>query len=361
MDEPAQLTLKDVASAVGVSSMTVSLALRNHPKIPAERRALIQGVAQRMGYRPNAMASALVYQRKNFSNHPISAELAWLNYWKESRLLRGYKEFDLYWHGAVQAAEKCGFRLEEFVIGPQLNCSRLEKILQSRNIQGILIPPHGHAAMACPKVTDFDWSRYSVVKFGHSLQDFPAHTVTSNQKQGTMLAFSEIIRKGYQRPGYVCHRCSSTHGKAGFLMAQTGLISARRLPLLELDVHTSDCLKNLDDWIHACRPDAILTEMAEMPAMLNELDYRVPDDLGLAATSVLDGNANAGIYQNSEEVGRVAVETLISLIYQNQTGLPKFCREILVDTAWRDGGTLPGRERFSDKPSNTSTRSAARV
>lgn len=343
MGESVQVTLKDVASAVGVSTMTVSLALRNHPRITAPRRALIHDVAERMGYRPNAMASALVYQRKNSSVHPISAELAWINHWEDSRRLRSYKEFELYWRGAMRAAEKFGFRLEEFLVDRKLTLSRLEKILQSRNIQGILIPPHGSEAVTSLDIRSFDWSRYSVVRFGYSVPDVPAHVVASNQIQGTMLAFSKITDRGYQRIGYVCHRCSSTHSKAGFLMAQTKLLSNRRLPLLEMDAHAADCLEKLSDWLEVNKPDAILTEMAELPAMLCSLGHRVPDEIGVAATSVLDGNADAGIYQNSEEVGRVAIETLIGLVYQNQTGIPKLCRETLVDCVWRDGGTLPAR------------------
>lgn len=343
------MTLKDVADAVGVSSMTVSLALRDHPRIPADRRAEIQEVARRLGYRPNPMASALVYQRNNLASHPISAELAWINCWREPQRLRRYKEFDGYWRGALQAAEKCGFRLEEFAVGPQLTCARLEKVLHSRNIQGVLIPPHGSEAVASPGICDFDWSRYSIVKFGYSLPDFPAHVVTANQTQGTMLAFAEITRKGYRRIGYVCHRHSSTRSKAGFLMAQTSIVPEWRLPLLELDIRADDCLRNLDLWIRNNGPDAILTEMAEMPGLLQRLGYRIPSDMGLATTSVLDGNADAGIDQNSEEVGRVAVETLIGLVYQNQKGLPRLCREVLVDAGWRDGSTLPAR--FSDKPS----------
>jgi len=354
MGDSAQLTLKDVASAVGVSSMTVSLALRNHPRIPPGRRAMIQEIAQRMGYRPNAMASALVYQRRNSSAHPIAAELAWINHWKEPRQLRGFREFDLYWRGAVQAAEKCGFRLEEFVVSEGVNYARLERILRCRNIQGILVPPHGSAAVTAPQLSSMDWSRFSIVRFGYSLEDFPAHVVTSNQTQGTMLACAEMTRRGYDRVGYVCHDHSSTRSKAGFLMGQMVLPPPRRLPLLELDVHSGNCLEVLRQWMLRIRPDAVLSEIAEVPVMLRKLGHQIPETVGLAATSVLDGNADAGIYQNSEEIGRVAVETLVGLIYQNQTGLPNLGREVLVDAIWRDGRTLPDR-RFSDKPAKHST------
>jgi len=77
--------------------------------------------------------------------------------------------------------------------------------------------------------------------------------------------------------------------------------------------------------------------------MLREAGYRVPHDIGLAATSVLDGNADAGIYQQSEEIGKAAVQLLISLIHHNEHGIPEIPREVLIVGRWQDGSTLPPR------------------
>jgi len=49
--------------------------------------------------------------------------------------------------------------------------------------------------------------------------------------------------------------------------------------------------------------------------LLAELGCRVPEDLGLASTSCLDGPSAAGIDQHSDLVGQAAVETLIRLIH----------------------------------------------
>lgn len=343
MNESSKVTLRDVATTLGVSTMTVSLALRNHTRIPEHRRALIQETAHRMGYRPNAMATALVHQRWNQSAHPISAELAWINCWKEPKQLRAYREFDLCWRGATQAAEKCGFRLEEFVVGGQMTFSRLQKILLSRNIFGIAVPPHGGRAERHPDAASLEWGPYSIIRIGYSIPNLPSHIVAGNHTQSTVLAFAEIRKRGYERIGYVSHPNSSTRAKAGFLMAQTELAPKERVPILSLNSQQHDHLQTLHRWIRENEPDAILSELAEMASMLGQLGLRVPEDIGLAATSVLDGNADAGIYQNSEEIGKAAIETLVSLIYQNQTGLPKLCREVLVDSSWRDGSTLPAR------------------
>jgi DNA-binding LacI/PurR family transcriptional regulator len=77
--------------------------------------------------------------------------------------------------------------------------------------------------------------------------------------------------------------------------------------------------------------------------MLEKLGYRVPEDIGLAATSILDGNADAGIDQNSEEIGRAAFETLLSLLNHNQYGIPDIVREVVITGSWVDGTSLPQR------------------
>src|SRR5438552_3190636 len=56
-------TLADIARALGVSKMTVSRAINNHPEISPETRAQILETAQRMNYRPNQHARALTTNR----------------------------------------------------------------------------------------------------------------------------------------------------------------------------------------------------------------------------------------------------------------------------------------------------------
>src|SRR5215472_2756637 len=56
-------TLADIARALGVSKMTVSRAINNHPEIHPETRARILEAVQRMNYRPNQHARALTTNR----------------------------------------------------------------------------------------------------------------------------------------------------------------------------------------------------------------------------------------------------------------------------------------------------------
>lgn len=347
-------TLRDIADHLGISLTTVSLALRNHPKISQRRRDQIRKVAEEMGYHGNPMAAALVHCRRDarLESRPFTAELAWLNHWADPAALRRFKEFDLCWQGAQRAAEKKGFRLLEFVVDEKMSFARLEQILINRNIQGILIPPHGSSAITAPDAASLDWRRFAVVKLGYSVTGLPAHIVAGNHLRCAKLAFSSIRQRGYRRIGYVCHVRTSSRAKAGFLLAQTTIPLGEQIPILNLDITKGHdpCAAKLEEWLQDYKPDAIITELAELRGILERLGVRIPDQLGLAATSVLDGNADAGIDQHSDEIGRAAVETLIELIYANEMGLPRLCREILVDCSWRDGGSLPVQTE-SGKPS----------
>lgn len=56
-------TIRDVALAAGVSVATASKALNERGRMKAETRERVQAVARDLGFRPNAMARALVQQR----------------------------------------------------------------------------------------------------------------------------------------------------------------------------------------------------------------------------------------------------------------------------------------------------------
>lgn len=58
-------TLADIAREMGVSKMTVSRAINNHPEINAETRERILAIARRLNYRPNHHARALATKRSS--------------------------------------------------------------------------------------------------------------------------------------------------------------------------------------------------------------------------------------------------------------------------------------------------------
>ena len=341
--EPRVL-MRDIARCLGVSHVTVSLALRDHPRISEATRQKVHAAAREMGYRPDPMLKALSHYRGSARATPVRAVLAWLNHWPNPAQLRGFREMDGYWHGAFAAAEKAGYRLEEFTWDENGGIRKLEKTLLTRDIRGILIPPH-------PGEIDwkeFRWEQFSTVRFGYSMPEPQVHRVASDQMGDSWLAVHTMRKRGYERIGFVGD-ASPTRGRftAGFLLGQLVEIPpALRLPPLLFDRGNPQSArqKALANWLAEHRPDAILTEIATLREMLAAAGRRVPRDLGLAALSVLDGGADAGINQNPEVIGQAAVEIVIALTHRSERGTSAASRTTNIEGRWVDGKSLPVRK-----------------
>lgn len=336
--------MKHVAREVGVTASAVSLALKNHPSISEGRRKEIQTAAGRMGYRPNAMATALAHHRHQSRAHPVQAALALINTYPDPSKLHAQPSWVDCWRGATMAAEKFGYRLEEFSANEKQPIKRLERIFLTRNIRGIIIGPlpPGESGV---NWDSFDWNKFSVVRCGFNEKAPPFHFVTSAQAENTMLAFGKICERGYKRIGFAGYWDKARMFGAGFLWSQHEPSLRSRVPPFFFSKETPELSQQhaFEQWLKRAKPDAILTDSLAVPAMLEKAGYRVPEDIGLAGTNVRDMPVDAGIAQNPEEIGRVTTLAVISLIHDNDLGEPGFIREILVRGKWVDGKSLPFR------------------
>lgn len=336
-------TQKELAKVLGIAQSTVSMALRGHSSIPEKTREMVLKAAAAIGYRPNPAGTVLAHHRQSSTVVPIKATLAWINGWSDPARLRSYREFDHYWQGAEMEARFLGYRLEEFVVGPDLTLGKLERILRTRAIRGILLTP-GPVPEGWRK---FDWSEFAVVRLSHFADpDFPgALSVTGDQAGNALLAFREMLRLGYRRIGFVGMDGRERLFAAGFLLGQQELPEAERCPVLLMS-HDGDPRaweRSFREWLSRHRPDAILTDVPGVAAALERLGVRVPDDIGLAALGILDSPIPAGIDQNSHEIGRSAVRALHMLEMDGVRGFPLIHREWLIKGSWVDGRSLPPR------------------
>jgi LacI family transcriptional regulator len=338
------VTQADIAEALRISQYAVSLALRNSPAISREQRKRVHTLAQQMGYRPNPAASALVNLR-NASSHAgeVREALAWLNFWPDKKQLRRWGEFDRYWQGAEACAQKFGYRLEEFSC-PGIPLKRLEQQLRARGIQGILLPPHGGLRL---DLTKFGWHQFSVVRFGTTLEEPKVHTVGADSVANVICAFTRMRQRGYRRIGFVGYPPGSRLTLHAFLGSQQLVPSGERIPPFGMSGVTEEVTKYqrpFAEWLEQHRPDAILTEVMHVPAMLARAGRRIPHDVALAGTTVLDIPAiTAGIDQRPAEIGRVAVLVLLSLLRDHDRGIPAIRRDVVIEGQWVDGRSLPRR------------------
>ena len=222
--------------------------------------------------------------------------------------------------------------------GNGLGAERLERILKTRNIQGILVPP----GLLPDYLGDFNWDQFALVHLGRSNSELPLHCVASDHVANTMLALDKLREKGYRRIGFAGNFWKPMHYGAGFLWGQAELPEKMRLPALLLkEQDGGKNIEKLNLWLKKNRPEAIITDLPNIKTMLEGCPGRGSSPIGLAALTILDCQINAGIYQNPEEIGRVGVLLLMSLIYDNDRGIPAASREVLIKGKWVDGSDLP--------------------
>ena len=340
------VTLKEIATQAGVSVMTVSRALRNHPNISPATQQRVKAIAERLGYRPNPLVSALMTYRR--AARPVRADLA-LGFLTDFPTHDGWRRVKLYkeiFEGAQTSADRHGFHLEEFWLRePGMTDARMSQILYTRNVGGAIIAP---LPMAQGELK-LDWDKLSAVTIGYSLTGPLLHRAVNHQFRSMRLALRQLRRLGYRRIGLALPASINDrvdHQWVGsFLGEQVDYPPADRVPYLALPDPEWN-VANFGRWFREHRPDAIVTQSDELFDWIKELGRRVPDDVGIAHLNCSDTSGRvAGIYQNGPTVGAVAVEFLVGMVLRCERGVPALAHSVLVEGTWVSGATLraPGK------------------
>ncbi len=341
---PDKVTLQDVAGQSGVHRTTVSLALRDHPRIPKETRDRVKAAAARLGYQINPLVAALMQSRR--LGRPVQhVTLAYVtNYptrygWKPTH----HDRPDFY-PGAVSRARELGYKLEDFWLAePGMTPGRFCDILTARNIHGLIIGrlPPGQSSLA------LDWERFSCVSLGMTLRSPVLHHVTENHFDTVWQAMQQCLARGYRRVGFVFSEANDSprvgdRWLGAFLRQQLAFPAKHRLPLCpQIPASEADFAR----WLKRHRPDAlIVTHARPVLRWLDRMKVAVPDDVGVIHLEGLPEGDCAGVLYDPSKIGALAVEMLAGLLHRNETGVPGTNQhEVLLTGEWREGRTLPPR------------------
>jgi DNA-binding LacI/PurR family transcriptional regulator len=208
----------------------------------------------------------------------------------------------------------------------------------------VLIPPH----QTPPDWGEFDWGKFSIIRFGLSVPAPDSHLVTADQLRAVIMAVHKMAEYGYRRIGLVVPADSDRKLGGGFVGGFSSAGQSFHLPVIpalltEEPVYQKQPARArelLQRWLKKHKPDALLTTLPEVPALLRQLKVRIPEDVAVAGTA-MDVPVDAGIDQHSEAIGRIAMETLVSQINLNERGEPADPYRVLVESRWRDGKSLP--------------------
>lgn len=352
-----RVTLADVAQKAGVHVTTVSLALRNHPRLPENTRKRIQALAEQMGYTPDPFLRALVAYRGQVMPRRNPPTLAYVTNWA-TRL--GWKKATAhsdFFAGAETKAKELGFHLDHFWMRePGLTQGRLSRILHARGIHGVIVASHGREM---GDALQLEWEHFSAVKIDYFPHQPALHNVTNNQCDIVRLAMQKVMAAGYRKIGFVMHR-GWDHAvdhlwMAGFLCEQENLAPQDRIPAhIFPDAQPVDRWFNENNvpvvvdtepfkkWLDRYRPEVVISKESFVQPAFKELGLVVPRDLAFVDVFLEDlTGATAGVRQNHATVGALAVEILAGQLQQNKRGVPEIPTTTYVEGTWFDGASCP--------------------
>ncbi|MDP0499798.1 MAG: LacI family DNA-binding transcriptional regulator [Verrucomicrobiota bacterium JB022] len=356
-----RITLADIARADGTHVTTVSLAMRNSPKLPEATRRRIQELAEKMGYRPDPVLRALVSYREGAREHYDRKTLAYVTNWTTRWGWKDVTAHPQFFDGAKAAAERLGYRLEHYWLRePGLSHGRLSRILNSRGIDGLIIASH---AREMEDSLALDWEHFAAVKIDFFPHYPTLNNVTNNQCGIMRLAMRKVLEAGYTRIGCIMHRgwdlSVDRMWTAGYLVEQQQIPETSRLPVclfpayhpVDTWIHENQSTVQIDAtrlrrWLDAWQPEVIITNGIFVRDAIEELGLRVPRDVCLVDLFLdrFDGTV-AGVQQNHDEVGAAAISLLAGQLTQNIRGIPRIPTTTFIEGTWHDGATLPLRRR----------------
>ncbi len=334
---PAPNSQRALAAQTGYSLATVSMALRDLPRVAAKTRRIIQEAARDTGYRANARVAGAMRQIRRPSSARSRDTAAWIfapyaaDQTPRHDYLRTMRE------AASLRAERLGWQIEAVNLrDPQWTAASLGRILFHRGIHSAVLPPF----QAAVDNLGIDFSRMAAVAIGYSLPAPPLSRVARSSIDSMELLFQELLRRGYRRPAFIQlwgeHLKTHRLPWAGFHVAQQVLPPAHRLPVLT--IRSPDAVAG---WVRRHRPDVVIGDSVSILGAIRRAGIRVPRDLGFALnTRTREDRGIAGLDPNYALLAESATDLVIQMAQQHEFGIPRVPRVLLVGSTWRNGATL---------------------
>jgi LacI family transcriptional regulator len=312
-------TIKEVASAAGVSTQTVSRVVNGRPDVSEDTRTRVQNIIGELGYRPSALARSLIQQR----SYTLGVVTAGLKFIGPSRTL----------NGITSGAEEAGYslllkELSHFHandVMPRLNA------LYDMHVDGII--------WAVPEIGD---NRYWVNDLAIDLPIPILHltmeprenvsVVSINNYVGGCIAVNHLLEQGYKNIGHISGPLDWWEARQR-MAAWKDTLSENRIAVqahqwVEGNWSSSSAITAMEK-LYKQFPDMDAVFVANDQMALGVMQYayqngiRIPEEIAIVG---FDDISEAGYFtpslttirQDQHELGMVAVQEVIKLIEANQ-------------------------------------------
>ena len=325
------ITIKDIAKALGLSTSTVSRALRGSYEISAETRKLVLEYAEKLNYRPNPIAQSLKEKRSR-SIGIVVCEIA-----------------NNFFSQVINGIESVAYKKGYYVIISQSHESFEREVantqyLASRSVDGLLISLSTETT-DLSHLSKLHDKGLPIVFFDRITEEMPTHKVIANNFNGAYQATEHLIRSGFKRIAHLTispHLSITKERLAGYKAA----LADNRIPFDESlikyckygGLHEEEMDQAVESLLtQSHKPDAIVAASDKLStgclAALAKKKVRVPEDIGLVGftNSLLTDifhPALTSVRQPAFEMGQVAMEMLIQII-ESKHPLTKFETRVL--------------------------------
>jgi len=336
-------TIREIARHTGLSTATVSLALRGAGRISPETRAKVKAAAAELDYQPVPLLSKALSLARQPITDRYRETLAFITEFSlDDPSLDPYptyqKELFL---GADERARALGYKLESFALngGPKEH-HRFTRILRNRGIRGLIVVPRLTSHQ--PRLS-FNWNHFAAVEIGRTLwHPRDLHHVETSDYNKMIEALHLLKKAGYKRIGMAIEPEQNKHQRgtyyAAYLVTQLRQPVRQRLPIAATTGEWNE--KTFCEWVRNQRPDVLVVHHErDIFQWLKNMGMEVPRDISLFCVNAQHSRLS-GLRRNYRGIGSSAVEMISLLLESGEIGLPEHPRCWQVDEFWQAGTTL---------------------
>lgn len=180
-----QVTIKDIAQKLSISTSTVSRALKNHPDISLKTREAVQELAKLLGYKPNLIALNLKHSRTN----TIGVVMPEVQHYFFSTILNGIEEIAYKHDFSVMVFQSNESYMREVLNTQTMLANRVDGVLAS-------ISKNTHDYSHFQQLTD---NEIPLVLFDREIESLHADSVIVDDYTGAYHAVDHLLSRGCKR------------------------------------------------------------------------------------------------------------------------------------------------------------------
>ncbi len=351
-------TLKSIADAAGVTTMTVSRVLRNQPHVIPEIRKRVLELAKMAGYKPNAFATALAGYRSE-SRHGHRANLACLVGHKDlsKSPIATFEHYRLMAEFAQEYAARYGYSMDViWLYEPSATMEKVIRAIKARGVAGLVL-----LSMHSSEI-DLNWEDYSCayISYNNRLTGRLCFPYTTYDIEDDMtVAYSIASERGYSRIGLMTYPVEIRelqHRMLGAYLAARYLLHPKcKLPIFECNfwpVPPAQVNERFLKWFRKYRPDAIICAVRGGTRFIQESGIQIPRELGVLDINLLtDDPFFSGMRRPFKAMAEQGVKQVIDQISRNAKGEVTNTPGIVLASEWFEGKSLPTLKPARSRPS----------